>query len=401
MDGTHGDVGGMSVWPVAAVAAAAGLAVGVGSAVLEARLRPWAVGDFAAVVEGRDGSAPRVDVPATSHAFGTMAAGAEGSHAFVVRNTGVTPLVLSRGSSSCACTVSDFESADGGSPADKTIAPGGETSVRVTWRGKAAGPFRQQVTILTNDPARPEIALVVEGTVIPTWKAVPETITFARLSADAGATTTARVFTYGDAPPVVDSLSVIDAATTEWFDISSTPLPADEIAGEPGATGGFVVTVAVRPGVPLGALRQTVRMALRLPEAITAELPIEGAVVGDISFAGPGWDAGRRQFVLGTVSSRLGKKTTLFLTARGPHRDSVRPAITDVVPASLEVTIGPAERIGAGGVIRIPLDISIPPGSPPANHLGSDQAPLGRITLATGIAGAATVTIPVSVVIGP
>lgn len=402
MNGERRAADGMSAWWVATVAAIAGLVVGVGSATIEAMLRPWTVGDFSPTAARTDAPAPRADVPFTSHAFGTIGTGAEGSHAFVIRNTGAAPLVLSRGSSSCSCTVSDFEPDAGVGSGTKTIPPGEETSVKVTWRGKGGGgPFRQQVTILTNDPARPEIALVVEGAVVPTWKAAPDLIAFPKLSAEDGATATVRVVTYGAEPPTIESLGVVDEATRKWFEITAEPLPAAEIVGESGATGGFDVRVAVKPGLPIGSLRQTARIVFRIPEEITAELPIEGSVVGDLSFAGVGWDSPRQRLVLGTVSSRTGKKTTLFLTARGPRREAVRPVIREVVPASLEVTVGAAESVGAGGVVRIPLAISIPPGSPPANHLGSEQAPMGRIVLETGVAGAAPVTVPVSVVIGP
>jgi hypothetical protein len=395
-------VGRISAWAVAAVAAAIGLSIGIGSASLEATLRPWTAGDFSPVAPRGDAALPKADVPATTHAFGTVAAGGQGSHGFVIRNTGSAPLVLSPGSSSCTCTVSDFETTGGGAAAPKTIAPGKETTVNVTWRGKGTwGPFRQHVTILTNDPARPEIALVVEGTVVPTWKALPDMITFPRVSAEEGATATAWVFTYGTEPPRIASLKAVDEATQDWFELTTAPLDAADIAAETGATGGFALTVAVRAGVPIGSLRQTVRMVFRMPEETVAELPIEGKVVGDISFAGPGWDAARHRLLLGAVSGRAGKKTTLFLTARGPRREAVKPVIVQVEPAALRVSVGAAESIGAGGVVRVPIEIAVPPGSAAANHLGSPQAPAGRITLETGLPGAAPLTIPVSVVIGP
>ena len=51
--------------------------------------------------------------------------------------------------------------------------------------------------------------------------------------------------------------------------------------------------------------------------------------------------------------------------------------------------------------MRFPLTITVPPGSPPANHLGSSQAPAGRIVLDTGHPESPTMTIPVSIAIGP
>jgi hypothetical protein len=393
---------------VAGVALVAGVAIGAGSAVLEATLRPWRVGDFLAVDRPSDAPAPQADVPETTHHFGSVGSGEKGQHAFVIHNRGVAPLVLTRGATSCTCTVSDLgpstESGDGASEAaaEKTVPPGGETTVSIQWTGKGSGgPFRQQATVVTNDPRRPEIAFVIEGTVVPTWKAVPDLVTLPKLSTKSDAVATTTIFTYGDEPPHVDSLAAIDDRTKEFFTISSTPLSETERAREPEATGGFAVTVAVKPGLPIGPLRQTVRMVFRIPEEITAEIPIEGSVAGDISFTGQKWDATRQRLVLGQVSSRTGLNTTFFITARGPNRELVRPVISDVVPSSLVVEVGAAEPIGTGAVLRIPLTVTIPPGSPTANHLGSEQAPSGRIVLTTGLPDSPTVSLPVSVVIGP
>jgi hypothetical protein len=389
---------------VAAVAAAAGVAVGIGSAALEAEFRPWRVGDFSPAAPTPVGPTPQVEAPETRHGFGVVGIGAEGSHAFTIRNRGAAPLVLSRGATSCTCTVSDFDVGDGGTDATgrKTVAPGGETTVNVTWRGKGpGGPFRQQATILTNDPRRPEIAFVVEGTVVPTWKAVPEVVVFPKVSAATGGTATVKVFTFGSAPPTVVSLSIANGTARDLVSLTSAPIDAGDIDAEPGATGGFLLTVTLRPGAPLGRLRETAQMVFRIPEEIAADLPIEGSVAGDIALAGRGWDARRQCLSLGTVSSRLGIKTTLFLTTRGPHRDAVKPVVRDILPQGMTVTVGSAEAVGDGGVFRIPLEFVIPPGSPQANHLGSDQAPIGRVVLDTGLPDAEPFTIPVSVVIGP
>lgn len=395
-------------WIVAGVAALAGVAIGGGSAAIEATLRPWRVGDFSAVASRGDGPAAEADVPETRHDFGTVGAGEKGQHAFVIRNTGSAPLVLTKGATSCTCTVSDLGTNDAPGPGDpatpagKTVPPGGETTVSIQWTGKGAGgPFRQQATVLTNDPLRPEIAFVIEGAVVPTWKAVPDLLALPKLSTQTETAVSTTVFTYGREPPEIDSLGAVDERTKNFFTVTSTPLSAETIAAESGATGGFRLDVAVKSGLPLGPLRQSVRLVMRIPEEITADIPVEGSVAGDISFAGPAWNATTQRLSLGQVSSRVGLSTTLFLTARGPNRERVKPVVRDVVPASLDVEVGPAEPIGSGAVLRIPITVAIAPGSPPANHLGSEQAPSGRIVLETGLPDSPTVSLPVSVVIGP
>jgi hypothetical protein len=52
-------------------------------------------------------------------------------------------------------------------------------------------------------------------------------------------------------------------------------------------------------------------------------------------------------------------------------------------------------------VLRFPLTITIPPGSPTCNHLCSQQARGGRIVIETGHPDTPTLTIPVCVAISP
>lgn len=388
-------------WAVGAVALVAGGIVGAAGAVVRHAV-PWRVGDLA-VVDRVSGPAPAAETPETRHAFGTIATGASGGHEFVVRNAGDAPLTLRRGATSCTCTVSDFDEAEGGA-ADgaKVVPPGGSTRIRVQWKGKGpGGPFRQQATIVTDDPRRPELVFVVEGVVVPTWKAVPEMIALPTISSSAGGRAVVDVFSYGDQPPRAGEPTVDDPQSSQFLSFATSPLPADAVAAEPGATGGFRLTVDLRPGLPIGLLKRTIRMPFTAPEEVIAEIPLEATVGGDLVLAGPGWDPSRQALLLGTVSGREGLRTRVFLTAKGPHRHEVRPVVREVVPESLQVTIGEGSPIGTSGAVRIPIEIVIPPGSRPANHLCSQQGPAGRIVLATGHPDLPEFTISTCLAIGP
>nr|MCS5617100.1 hypothetical protein [Pirellulales bacterium] len=161
------------------------------------------------------------------------------------------------------------------------------------------------------------------------------------------------------------------------------------------------VDVSIRPGLPLGRLRETLSVRFTMPEEVTAEIPVEGTVGGDLVLVGPGWDSSRQALMLGTVSSRKGLRRRIFLTAKGPDRESVKPRVEETVPESLEVSIGEGKPIGDGAVLRIPIDLVIPPGSRPVNHICSEQGPAGRIVLATGHPESPTLSIPVCVAVGP
>jgi len=382
----------------------AGALLGAGVPAVRAALQPWRLGEFdPAGLRIKEGVAvPEVDAPTTQFAFGTMAHGSEQGHEFVIRNAGEAPLKITRGATSCTCTVSDFESSEGGeADGEKFLAPGGATKVRLKWRGKNPGPFRQQATVFTNDPRRPEIVFVVEGFVVPLWKAKPESIVLTGISSHGGAKASTSIFTYGKEPLTVAGVGTPDSETAQFVSFTTKPLPAAEIAAERGATDGVALEVEILPGVPLGPLRKTIQLDLRLPEPVMAEVVVEGTVVGDLALTGPGWDSSRQVLQLGTVSGRTGMHTQMFITAKGAHRDAVRPTVRAVVPSSMKVEVGEGTALGTGTVLRIPLSISIPPGSPSCNHLGSTQAPAGRIVLDTGHPESPTMTIPVCVAVGP
>lgn len=397
-------VRGPSAWLVALFAAVAGAAIGGGQAAIEASLRPWRIGDFAPGAVAPPAEAPVAEVPETRYQFGTVSVGTEGSHEFAIRNTGRGPLVLTRGATSCSCTVSDFESQDGGDEvARKEVPPGGSTRLRLKWRGKGpGGPFRQRATVFTNDPRRPEVAFTIEGMVVPAWKVVPDSIALPTITANAEARAAVKLFTYGKEKPVVEELSATDPQTAQSLRITSSPMAAEEIAAEAGATGGLTIDVAVSPGLPIGSsLRQTISARLRIPEEITVEIPVQGSVSGALALAGGAWDSTQQALLLGTVSGRTGGRAEVFLTAKGTHAAAVKPTVREVVPKSLGVEIGAGKPVGDKGMIRTPISITIPPGSPPANHRCSEQGPAGRIVLDTGHPENPVFTIPICVVIGP
>lgn len=389
-------------WAAAGIAALVGTGLGAGSALVRSAATPWQIGDFRPGGAVDDAAGPRVETTETAHAFGTIGTGETGSHEFEIRNAGHGPLTLTKGASSCTCTIADFERSTGGDPeGTKTVPPGASTRIRIQWKGKGSGPFRQQATIFTNDPRRSEIVFVVSGQVVPAWKAVPETVVFSRLSATTGDAAEVRVYTFGAQPPEDIQASIDHAQAAQFFSLAAVPLLAADLADEPGATGGFRLSVHVKPGLPLGPLRQTISVSFCMPEAIALELPLQATVSGDLALAGAKWDSSLQVLSLGSVSGRTGLRTQLFLVAKGPHRDLVRPIVREVVPAGLQVEIGERKPVGTGGTFRTPLTIVIPPGSPHANHLCSEQAPAGRIVLETGHPDTPTLTVRVCVAIGP
>jgi len=390
-----------NAWLVAVAAALLGGLTGVATAVATATATPLRTAATAAAGLATEGPQPRLETDATVHDFGRVAVGGSGSHEFTIRNTGDAPLVLTKGATSCTCTVSDFSGAGSGDGSSRTVPPGGSTTVRIEWKGKGGGgPFRQRATILTNDPLRPEVAFSIEGQVVPIWKAEPPVITLAGLSASAPAEATAALFTFGNAAAELVDCRLVAEQFADLVTVSAEPLPPAALAAAEGATAGFGLTLRFAAGLPLGKLRGDVETTLRVDgEELTATIPLEGTVTGDLTVVGQAWDKRAKAVRLGTVSRRDGLATKLFVMAKGAGRDQVRLAIKEVIPAGLEVTVSPPRPVGDGNLIRIGLTLSVPPEAPTANNLCTEAASAGKIVLETGHPDTPELTIPVCVAI--
>ena len=387
-------------WFVAIIAAILGSLTGSGTALLRATTTPLRTGAFGTRSANSSGPRPVAQAPETIYNFGRVSLGGTGSHAFVVRNAGTAPLLITKGTTSCTCTVSDFEG-EGEGKNSRTVSAGDEIIVRIEWTGKGeGGPFRQRATILTNDPSQPEIAFSIEGTVIPTWKAEPNGIMVSGISANAESHAEVKIYTFSDQLPRLNKCEIADDSFADKIVVENRLLTQDELKEEPEAKGGFVVSLDIASGLPLGKLRTSVEASFSLgEEEITAVVPLEGIVSGDLMLVGRKWDRRSNALRLGTVSGQTGLNTKIFLTAKGEFRNKVQPRVVDIVPEGLTVKIEPPSQIGGGDVVRIGIEIQIPPGAPPANNLCSETAEQGYILLETGHPRTPTLTIPVCVAI--
>ncbi len=131
------------------------------------------------------------------------------------------------------------------------------------------------------------------------------------------------------------------------------------------------------------------------------EVPIEGKVISDLQVIGrDNWNGDRNVLNFGPVSSQEGAKAELFLHARGPHRHELKPKVRKVMPDWLKVTIGQATELAGGELVRVPITVEIPRGSPAGLHLGGLQGELGDVLIETGEPDAKLVRLRVRFAVG-
>jgi hypothetical protein len=183
--------------------------------------------------------------------------------------------------------------------------------------------------------------------------------------------------------------SLANEETAANFEASMEPIPHDKLADSKARCGSRLI-VKTKPGLPLGPIRQTIRLTLSMEpsgELVETQLPFEGQVEADISVVGPSWNKQYGRLAIGSVKNAQGAKRQLLLILRGEHRHDVTIKTVKIEPEWLKVTLGEPSDLRGGangeGVTQIPLTIEIPPGVGPSNHLGTSQGDYGHIVLET------------------
>jgi hypothetical protein len=369
----------MKSWILVGLALVLGIAGGIGVAALRLRACPWGgvpAGPGVVSPKSAQDKRPKLVVDGVEYNFGVMDSRGAGSHEFVFKNAGTSPLVLTKGSTSCKCTLSNVD--------ESPIPPGGSANVKVEWVGKGlVGEFHQTATIKTNDPVQGVVTLTVVGRLAAAVRSNPLDVVFSRITAGDEATGTTRVYGYLPEPVQLKGYKLTDTATAKFFQVRYEPLSADQLKEEPDAQSGVLVTVTVKPGLPLGPFQQRIVLETNYSQSPTLELPVSGKIGSQISVVGVGWDEDSGLLTLGRVDGSKGIRRTLLLVAGGPHSKDIHYKPIEVVPDLLKVELGPATPMRGGTVIQTPLTIEIPPRSRPANHLGSEEGKLGRIFIET------------------
>jgi Protein of unknown function (DUF1573) len=320
---------------------------------------------------------PQLLVDERNFEFGSVARKSKVRHTFKFTNIGAGTLTLAPGGTTCSmCTVSQLS---------KTRLAHGETAdVTIEYdTTNSRQRFRQSATIRTNDSEQPRVELNIFGSVISKYEVVPDHLVFSKISVNE--TKTAEVKIYSS---LSDDLQVIKHEltgpdTAPFFEVQVVPIPTDKLPDKPDVKSGCLVTVTIKPGLPLGPIRQTIRLELNTPGEEPLDIPIEAVVDSDISIVGgKGWHAEVSTLSIGAVRSADGATRQVKILLRGPDRHGVKIHPVKIDPPWLKVTTGETSELNKD-VDQIPLTIEIPSGTPAVNHLGSGQGKLAEIMFET------------------
>lgn len=112
-------------------------------------------------------NAPVISFDKTTHDYGTVTKGGDGTCEFKFKNTGIEPLILSNVTSSCGCTVPEWPR--------EPILKGKSASIKVKYDTNRIGPINKTVTVMSN-AKEAAVQLRIIGSVIeaPTGAQMPQ-----------------------------------------------------------------------------------------------------------------------------------------------------------------------------------------------------------------------------------
>lgn len=94
--------------------------------------------------------------------YGTIEKGADGKRVFEFTNTGEAPLIISKVTSSCGCTIPKWSK--------DPILPGKTGEIQVKYNTNRVNPIRKTITVISNAET-PTVALKIKGLVKDSSKA--------------------------------------------------------------------------------------------------------------------------------------------------------------------------------------------------------------------------------------
>ncbi len=316
-------------------------------------------------------------VDGESYDFGVMDRGETRSHTFQICNHSTLPLKLDVGSTTCKCAVGKLKS--------DTIAPGGTGEVTLEWTARSLDTeFRQSATINTSNDFRPSILLSVYGRVLQIVQAVPADVAFSDVTIRDERTAKFMLYGFKDTELDIIEHRWVNQELADFFEFTYAPSEVDPLAREQGALAALACQVRMKPGLPLGPVRQLLELVTTASRSGVIDVPIRARVTGDVSLTGSSYNDTTNQLRLGPVRREAGLARKLFLTVKGPHaREFAIESVTTDPPDIFQVTWDEPRSLRGGVVRMIPLEVRIPAGVRSVNYSGGEEHPLARITLHT------------------
>jgi hypothetical protein len=208
---------------------------------------------------------PVIDIAEKIKDFGVVAKGEKLNATFVVKNTGAAPLEITQVRPTCGCTVANF---------DMTIAPGatGKIDAEVDTAG-FNGPISKAVLVFSNDPATPQVNLVIKADIRAFIEVLPRNLI--RFNVLSGEPATEKVILLPGEDSQFKVLSV-DAGGGPYQTAFRELPEAERVPERKGSQ--WEVSVTVPTTAPEGLLNHKLIVKTSEPKAAEVPLTVSGVV---------------------------------------------------------------------------------------------------------------------------
>jgi hypothetical protein len=208
-------------------------------------------------------STPKISIDPMTKDAGTVAKGERIEAVFNVKNNGSQDLVISEARPSCGCTVASF---------DKTVKPGQSGKITAAVDTKNFnGPITKSVTVVSNDPENPQLALTIKAIVKPYVEVAPQE--FVRFSTIRGDSATADLVIFSAEK---DFHPTVDASSQPYLEAQILPVDEKSKVERPGTQ--YKLHITLGPTAPLGVLNAPVRIKTGVAKQPELEIRVAGIV---------------------------------------------------------------------------------------------------------------------------
>ena len=286
----------------------------------------------AAPAKPAESGGARMELSPNDFDFKEVWQGAPAEGEFVIKNVGTAPLTLET-RSSCGCTVA--------TKPKSPLAPGEETSFKISFSTTHATVAQKTVTVTTNDPDQPSVVIKVHGTVKALVAATPsDRIVFNDLDVDTVQSQTIRLEPKYDTP--------INLTLHESQNIGPFTLELKEV--EPGKV--YEVTATTKPPLRVNMNNATALLDTGLEKVPTIPVFLIAGVRPKVAVSPP------RLHVMPTAAQPSEQIVEV------QYRVTTSVAITDVKcsPDSVKWELLPAEEPPAGAkLVSRRVRVTLPP----------------------------------------
>lgn len=209
------------------------------------------------------GQEPKAVVANPLYDFGSALEGTMVSHTFTIKNTGQGYLDIRGVKTSCGCTT--------GQPSKMHVAPGDTTDIAVSFDTHfQKGHQVRAITVYTNDPDNPQVAMTMQGIVKKQVEAVPGEVAFGDVKRGTEET---KELVVNDLNPGRGGFSVGPVSNSNS---SIKVVQEKRTDGKPGA----MLKVSLLKTMPVGPFDDTIKITTN---RVPLQVDVFGSVTGDLN----------------------------------------------------------------------------------------------------------------------